>query len=36
MTSLLNLSFAQTGIGCKTGPWQMALAIRPSRDVDIA
>jgi hypothetical protein len=33
MTSLLNLSFAQTGISCKTGLGQMATAIRPSRDV---
>jgi hypothetical protein len=33
MTGLLKPSFAQTGISCKTGPWQMASAIRQSRDV---
>ncbi len=33
MTGLLRPSFAQTGIGCKTGPWQMASAIRQSGDI---
>jgi hypothetical protein len=33
MTSLLRPSFAQTGIIGKTGPWQMASAIRQSSDV---
>jgi hypothetical protein len=33
MTGFSRPSFAQTGIIGKTEPWQMALAIRQSRDV---
>jgi len=33
MIGLLKTICAQTGIYCKTGPWQMQLAIRQSRDV---
>jgi len=33
MTGPLRPTFAQTGISCKAGHWQMASAIRQSREV---